>query len=207
VDLWTTQRSVAHKLHNANNSSKRKRTNDVLSKPDKSECYRQIPGAIVRNPRTAARAVGHVAGHVQHARSATRRLSGALRCAAFESVAAADVARIAERVHVLHRRIILRTPEPARVIGHGMAGVVVLQLDHADVGSGVAIVDPRIEDRCARPVEHTITEAGRSRRRTITATRLLPRFRGEGWEGKRGRCCATGLPLSRPAYCARSSAG
>jgi len=40
VDLWTTQRSVAHKLHNANNSSKRKRTNDVLSKPDKSECYR-----------------------------------------------------------------------------------------------------------------------------------------------------------------------
>jgi len=41
VDLWTTQRSVAHKLHNANNSSKRKRTNDVLSKPDKSECYRQ----------------------------------------------------------------------------------------------------------------------------------------------------------------------
>jgi hypothetical protein len=41
VDLWTTQRSVAHKLHNASSSSKRKRTNDVLSKPDKSECYRQ----------------------------------------------------------------------------------------------------------------------------------------------------------------------
>ncbi len=41
VDLWTTQRSVAHKLHNANSSSKRKRTNDVLSKPDKSECHRQ----------------------------------------------------------------------------------------------------------------------------------------------------------------------
>ena len=40
MDLWTTQRSVAHKLHNANSSSKRKRTNDVLSKPDKSECYR-----------------------------------------------------------------------------------------------------------------------------------------------------------------------
>ncbi len=40
VDLWTTQRGVAHKLHNANSSSKRKRTNDVLSKPDKSECYR-----------------------------------------------------------------------------------------------------------------------------------------------------------------------
>ena len=40
VDLWTTQRSVAHKLHNASSSSKRKRTNDVLSKPDKSECYR-----------------------------------------------------------------------------------------------------------------------------------------------------------------------
>jgi hypothetical protein len=46
VDLWTTQRSVAHKLHNANNSSKRKRTNDVLSKPDKSECYRHADGGL-----------------------------------------------------------------------------------------------------------------------------------------------------------------
>ena len=44
MDLWTTQRSVAHKLHNANSSSKRKRTNDVLSKPDKSECYRHLVG-------------------------------------------------------------------------------------------------------------------------------------------------------------------
>jgi hypothetical protein len=48
VDLWTTQRSVAHKLHNANNSSKRKRTNDVLSKPDKSECYRQVQISVCR---------------------------------------------------------------------------------------------------------------------------------------------------------------
>ncbi len=40
MDLWTTQRGVAHKLHKANNSSKQKRTNDVLPKPDNSECYR-----------------------------------------------------------------------------------------------------------------------------------------------------------------------
>ena len=42
MDLWTTQRGVAHKLHNANNSSKRKRTNDVLSKPDNLKSYRHI---------------------------------------------------------------------------------------------------------------------------------------------------------------------
>ena len=40
MDLWTTQRGVAHKLHKANNSSKQKRTIDVLPKPDKSKCYR-----------------------------------------------------------------------------------------------------------------------------------------------------------------------
>jgi len=40
VDLWTTQKRVAHKPHKASNSSKPKRTNDVLPKPDKSVCYR-----------------------------------------------------------------------------------------------------------------------------------------------------------------------
>jgi putative tricarboxylic transport membrane protein len=49
VDLWTTQTSVAHKPHKANNSSKPKRTNDVLPKPDKSECYRQ--GIAVMSPQ------------------------------------------------------------------------------------------------------------------------------------------------------------
>jgi hypothetical protein len=85
-----------------------------------------ISRAQVLNPRTAARAVGHIAGHVQHAPSATRRLSGALRCALFEIVGAADVARIAERVHGLRWWKIPRTPEPARVIGYGMAGTVIL---------------------------------------------------------------------------------
>src|SRR6516164_6781617 len=50
-----------------------------------------IPGAIVPDPRTATRAVGHAAGHVQHTRSATRRLSRALRCATFEIIGAPDV--------------------------------------------------------------------------------------------------------------------
>ena len=57
MDLWTTQRSVAHKLHNANSSSKRKRTNDVLSKPDKSECYRQPA------PRSASAATSYALFH------------------------------------------------------------------------------------------------------------------------------------------------
>src|SRR5215472_12310918 len=100
-----------------------------------------IPGAKVPNPRTAARAVGHVAGHIQHAPSTTRRLRGALRGALFEIVGAADVARIAKRAHGLRRRVIPRTPEPARVISHGMTGGVVLQPDQANVGRDVAVVD------------------------------------------------------------------
>jgi hypothetical protein len=44
VDLWTTPRGVAHKLHKANNS-KQKRTFDVLQKPDNLKSYRQVGAA------------------------------------------------------------------------------------------------------------------------------------------------------------------
>ena len=38
VDLWTAASAPAHNLHKAS-KTKQKRTNDVLPKPDKSECY------------------------------------------------------------------------------------------------------------------------------------------------------------------------
>jgi hypothetical protein len=52
VDLWTAAHAPAHKPHKANNTSKQKRTNDVLPKPDNLKSYRQHKeaGHIVETP-------------------------------------------------------------------------------------------------------------------------------------------------------------
>jgi hypothetical protein len=42
VDLWTAAPRLPISFHKASNSSKQKRTIDVLRKPDSSECYRQL---------------------------------------------------------------------------------------------------------------------------------------------------------------------
>jgi hypothetical protein len=55
VDLWTTQRGVAHKLHKANNS-KQKRTFDVLQKPDNLKSYRHR----LRVDKTRRRPTGRI---------------------------------------------------------------------------------------------------------------------------------------------------
>ena len=49
VDLWTAASAPAHNLHKAS-KSKQKRTNDVLPKPDKSECYGHPPDGDERTP-------------------------------------------------------------------------------------------------------------------------------------------------------------
>ena len=95
VDLWTTQRSVAHNLHNANSSSKRKRTNDVLSN-------RTSPSAIdTLHEKTAA------CTRAEMTKFTSRILDGLVACGGFtERWMRFCWCRIGQRTQTLSRQVL-----------------------------------------------------------------------------------------------------